>query len=224
VAKGGILVSSIDDRSVALAARLARLEGFGPGASLRLSSDTIATHSRLVRGASATNGLSASWLRLTQGALAASRLSALLAAHDERITAAIEVGREGEFEAAFERIDEAAAMLAEATALRDRLAAGATDVVTLDEWLRRNRNYDEALRELYVASEGSPDRVTPELRAALRAELAARNQLPRTTNGLSIVMADIARGGLNQAVIGIEQVRGRLAEALDPPPGATDTP
>lgn len=224
VSRGSLLVASIDERSRALAARLAGLEAFGPGAALRLSSATIATHARLVRGADATNGLSVSWLRLTQGALAASRLSALLAAHDERITAAIEVGREGQFEVAFGRIDEASEMLEQATDLRDQLAATATDVATLDEWLRRNRQYDEALRALYVASEASPDRVTPELRAALRNELAARDQLPRTTNGLSIVMADIARGGLNQAVIGIEQVRGRLAEVLAPAPEASPAP
>lgn len=224
VSRGGLIVASIEERSRALAARLARLEGFGPGAALRFSDATIVTQARLVRGAAATNGLSVSWLRLTQGALAASRLSALLAAHDERITAAIEVGREGQFEAAFERIDEASEMLEQATDLRDQLAANATDVATLDEWLRRNREYDEALRALYVASDASPDRVTPELRAALRNELAARNQLPRTTNGLSIVMADIARGGLNQAVIGIEQVRGRLAEVLDPVPEASPAP
>ena len=28
-------------------------------------------------------------------------------------------------------------------------------------------------------------------------------------------MADVARGGLNQAVIGIEEVRGRLSAAAD---------
>jgi hypothetical protein len=70
------------------------------------------------------------------------------------------------------------------------------------------------LRNLYVVSAETTDRVTPELRAALRAEQAARAQLPRTTNGLTIVMADIAQGGLNQAVIEIEQARGEIAAAL----------
>ena len=68
---------------------------------------------------------------------------------------------------------------------------------------------------MYEASAASPNRITPEIRAAIAAEQAAREQLPRTTNNLVIIMGDIARGGMNQAVIAIESARGRLAGALE---------
>jgi hypothetical protein len=214
VADGTLLVERIRSESTLLARKVNRLEGFGgPNADLRLSRSVRDRHATLVEAAEATTGLTANWARLTSGGLAAGRLAGLLTRHDERITAAIDVGRQGEFETALARIDEATAALDEADALRDRLAP-TTDTTTLDEWLRRNRRYDEALRNLYVVSAETTDRVTPELRAALRAEQAARAQLPRTTNGLTIVMADIAQGGLNQAVIEIEQARGEIAAAL----------
>ena len=221
VVAGSLLVQEIETRSEALTRRLAALEGFGPGADFVLSSASQERHERLVAGARTPLGLSASWARLTQGAVAAGRLSTLLNTHDERITTAIDVGRQGDFDLAIERIDEASAALDEAGRLRDQLAP-TTDVATLDEWLRRNREYDVAIRRLYEVSSTTPDRVTPELREALRAETEAREQLPRTTSGLSIVMADIARGGLNQAVISIEETRGRVAEALEPPAPADE--
>jgi hypothetical protein len=213
VARGGLLVEEIRNRSGALSGRVTKLPGFGPGEDLLLSETLRERHATLADAAGATNGVTGSWIRLTSGGLAAGRLSGLLGIHDARITAAIDVGRAGDFDTALTRIDEATAALDQAEALRDRLEAS-TDVTTLDEWLRRNREYDVALRNLYVVSAETPDRVTPALREALRAEAAAREQLPRTTNGLTIVMADIALGGLNQAVIAIEQARGELAAAL----------
>jgi hypothetical protein len=40
-------------------------------------------------------------------------------------------------------------------------------------------------------------------------------RLPGDTRGLVVIMVDIAQGGLNQAVISIEEARGSLAGALD---------
>ena len=56
--------------------------------------------------------------------------------------------------------------------------------------------------------------VNDAVRAAYREESAAREQLPPDTRGLVVIVADIGRGGLNQAVIAIEQARGRLNLAL----------
>jgi hypothetical protein len=119
----------------------------------------------------------------------------------------------GDWTTAIARIAAATGFLAEAEGLRDELQ-NTVDVTTLNEWLRRNRDYDVALRALYVVSAKSPTRVTPEIRAALAAEKAARDALPRDTANLGIILAEIARGGLNQAVIGIEEARARLAGAL----------
>jgi hypothetical protein len=57
--------------------------------------------------------------------------------------------------------------------------------------------------------------VSDAVRDAYREESAARAQLPPDTRGLIVIVADIGRGGLNQAVIAIEQARGRLNLALE---------
>jgi hypothetical protein len=38
-----------------------------------------------------------------------------------------------------------------------------------------------------------------------------------------LIMADIGRGGMNEAVIAIEEARGQLAEALEPATVASPT-
>jgi hypothetical protein len=105
-------------------------------------------------------------------------------------------------------------MIEQARGLRDNLA-GSTDVATLTAWIDTNAAYDAALRRLYDALSESKGRVTDRVRDAFAAEQAARAQLPSDTRGLVVIMSDIARGGLNQAVIAIEEARGALSAALD---------
>ena len=50
--------------------------------------------------------------------------------------------------------------------------------------------------------------------AAVKAEAAARARLPPDTRGLVIIMSEIGRGGMNGAVIAIEEAR-ELADAID---------
>ena len=96
--------------------------------------------------------------------------------------------------------------------IRDRLAA-TIDVGTLDEWLARNVAYDDALRGLWDALRRSKGRVTDAVRDAAAAESVARELLPPDARALVVILGDVARGGLNQAVIAIEEARGRLLEA-----------
>ncbi|MBI3746005.1 MAG: hypothetical protein HY264_05675, partial [Chloroflexi bacterium] len=58
-------------------------------------------------------------------------------------------------------------------------------------------------------------KVTDAVKQAFAEESAARSQLPPDTRGLVVIIADIGRGGLNQAVIAIEQARVRLDLALE---------
>ncbi len=214
VDQGTVLVHAIRDRSDALRARLLALPGLGRTAALRLSQDSLDRQQRLVDALDATDGLTTAWARLGAGGIGASQLSSLLAQHDQLITDAIDAGLKRRTKETLSKIDQATATLDQADALRDRLA-NSVDVSELNEWLRRNRNYDVALRRLYVASAASPTRVTPELRAASAAEKAARLELPADTSGLVIIMAEIGRGGLNQAVLAIEEARGALSAVLD---------
>jgi hypothetical protein len=213
IADGTPVATGIRDGGEALRARLLALPVSDPDARLRLSNATIDRYMRLLAAVDGTNGLAASWARLVQGSLGAGRLAGLLDGHDEGILAAIDAGVKGDWTTALERIDAAAALLVQADALRVQLQ-NTTDVSTLMEWLRRNGEYDVALRNLYVVSAKSPTKVTPEIRDALAAEKAARDALPRDTANLGIILAEIARGGLNQAVIGIEEARAQLDAAL----------
>jgi hypothetical protein len=85
----------------------------------------------------------------------------------------------------------------------------------LTEWLRRNQEYDTALRRLYIITARSPVRITQEMRNALAAEKRARAALPKDNSGLIIIVSELSRGGLNQAVIAIEKARNDLSDGLE---------
>src|SRR5436190_1021355 len=115
-------------------------------------------------------------------------------------------------------------------ALRDILS-NTIDVTTLTQWIDRNAEYDAALKRLYRATVAAKGRLTDELKAAAIGERRAHDLLPANTSGLVIILAEIARGGLNQAVIGIEQARAQLQAAVDdlaapasPTPGESGAP
>jgi hypothetical protein len=214
VADGAVLVGTIRDRTNALRARLVALPGLGRTAQIRLSQESLDRQQRLFDALDATDGLATAWARLAAGGINAAQLSTLLTQHDLLVTEAIDAGLKRLTTEALADIDRATATLDQAGTLRDKLG-NSVDVTELNEWLRRNRNYDVALRRLYVASAASPNRVNAELRAAMDAEKAARAELPGDTSGLVIIMAEIGRGGLNQAVLAIEEARGSLSEVLD---------
>ncbi len=93
--------------------------------------------------------------------------------------------------------------------------AASVDVAILTQWIDRNANYDRALRALYQVLRTSGSKITPAVEKAYKAEQEARALLPGDTRGLIVIMSDVARGGLNQAVIAIEEAKGRLTDALD---------
>ena len=80
---------------------------------------------------------------------------------------------------------------------------------------RREHDVDKALGRLYQATIDAKGRITNELRQAAVAERKAHDLLPSNTSGLVIILAEIGRGGLNQAVIGIEQTKAKLQAAVD---------
>ena len=80
---------------------------------------------------------------------------------------------------------------------------------------REQRHTTAALGRLYKATIDAKGRITNELRQAAIAERRAHDLLPSNTSGLVIILAEIGRGGLNQAVIGIEQTKAKLQAAVD---------
>jgi hypothetical protein len=142
------------------------------------------------------------------------------AEHDRLVGQAIDRGRLAKYADAIKLIDQAEAELTTARGIRNQLV-NTVDVTVLDEWIARNADYDVALRKLYDAISKVGNKVTPATRAAVKAEAAARARLPPDTRGLVVIMSEIGRGGMNGAVIAIEEARAKLADAID---GETPTP
>ena len=211
---GDGMVADIKQRSAAIAEALAAVPLVGtPAAEYRLGPAVRERYALLVEALAETRDLDLEWARLATGSAAAARMSTLLASHDETALNAAAQGRRAKYAEAIAILDDADAIIADARKLRDQLAA-TVDVETLDQWLDRSADYDKALRELYAALRKSDGRVDATVRQAITAERKARDRLPADTRGLVVIMADIGRGGMNGAVIAIEQARGEMADAL----------
>jgi hypothetical protein len=231
IAAGDGLVADVIQRGARLRAELASVPYVGsPTAGLSVSEPVLARHAALVAALDATDGLDADWARLSVGAVAATRMSGYLAEHDRLIGESAAKGRLAKYDEANALIDKAALQLDAATAERNQLMK-TVDVAVLDEWIGRNRDYDVALKDLYTAIKKVGHKVTAATRKAVKAEADARARLPPDTRGLVIIMADIGRSGMNGAIIGIEEARTKLNDALDAAaatasaaPGATTGP
>ncbi len=214
---GDRVVADIRARTALIGTALDEVPLIGtPDAEFRLGPAVRERHARLEGAVASTRGLEATWLQLASGSAAAARLSSLLAAHDEAVIAAAEQGRDAEYEQALTILEGADAAIADARVLRGQLAR-TVDVTTLDEWLERSARYDVALRELYAALVDSDGRITRAVRTAMTEEDKAKDRLPPDTRGLVLIMAEIGRGGMNGAVIAIEEARGQLTAALAEP-------
>jgi hypothetical protein len=221
IAKGDGLIADVAARTAALRTELAAVPYIGtPSAGLFISDAVVARHAALAAALDATQGLDFSWARLSIGAVAATKMSAALATHDSLVAQAADRGVHAKYADALKLLAQADAQLAVAHGIRDQLV-NTVDVSVLDEWLQRESAYDVALRNLYVAISKVGKTVTPAIRAAVKAEAAARARLPADTRGLVIIMADIGRGGMTGAIIAIEDARAKLSDAID---AATPTP
>ena len=213
ISEGGDTSRAIESASTALRFDLIALPGDVAADSITYGSDVLARRASMLTALDSTTGLGRDWARLTSGSVQASDLIGLLTSHDLTVATAAAEGRAANYESALGTLALATTKLDAAADIRDQVANTA-DVTTLDEWVSRNRRYDTALIGLYTALQNSGGLVDDAVRAAYREESAARAVLPPDTRGLVVIVADIGRGGLNQAVIAIEQARGRLNIAL----------
>jgi hypothetical protein len=230
VTQGDQLAATIESHAAAIRKQLETLPGLGPEQELTLSPEVRDRQQRMLAALDATNGLQAAWSRLAVSSAAANRITTLLTDHDLSTAAAAAAGRKEQYADALAKLDESDRLVSQSRAFRDTLAR-TVDVSTLTDWLDLNAAYDAALRNLYQALVDSKGRVTTEVRAAFDAEGKARQHLPADSKGLVIILAEIGRGGLNQAVITIEQARGELDSAIgllnasdDQAPGGSEAP
>jgi hypothetical protein len=215
IAEGDRLLEEVAAQTTALHLELAAVPYVARSDTAVLVSDEIAgRHAALLATLDAIGGLQPAWARLTTGSVAAIQLGALLARHDREVLEAAALGRAARYDEGISRLDEAAATISDARALRNQLA-NTVDVTVLDQWLDRNAAYDSALRGLYSAYSTAGGEVTAAVAGALAAETAARANLPPDTRAMVVIMAEIGRGGMNGAVITIEEARARLTTAIE---------
>jgi hypothetical protein len=217
LAEGDAVLARMAAQTAAITTDLAAVPYAGtPSADLHLSPPIQARHARLLGAMSSTTGLADAWQGLAIGAAAAGRLAAQMADHDRLVGEAAAQGRDAKYKTAIATLKDATALLDASRAARDRLAA-TVDVTVLDEWLSRNEVYDAALTALYELSP-FPAKVTKAIKDAIAAEAAARERLPPDSRSFTLIMAEIGQGGLNSAVIAIEDAKAALATALAPEP------
>ena len=196
-----------------LQAALAAVPYAGDRAGLQVSAAMITRYEQLAGTPPLTANLEADWQVLAARAMAASGVPDLLATHDQQTADAAKQGEAGHYQAAISLLDAPDATITQTRNLAASLAKSAV-VTTLSQWIDRQAAYDGALRQLYGALLTSKGKVTDAVRAAFAVEEAAKAALPTSTKGITVIMGDIARGGLNQVVIDIEVARGALAAAL----------
>lgn len=211
---GRTAIGTIDSKTDALRARLAALPGVGPGAEGRLGGLSLRRYQTLTDALDATHGLGDQWDTLTKGALAAIQVESALLDHDTSTAAAAALGKAAKYQEALDQLAISDTRLTYARAQRDAMSA-TVDVAVLTTWIDRNAAYDTALGKVYALLVASKGKVTKAVTEAIAVQKAALAALPGDTRGLVLIMAEIARGGLNRAVISIEEAKGRLSDAVD---------
>ena len=211
--RGTVEAAAIEAAVIALRQTLTALPGNEPDAALHYRNSVVVRRAALLAAIDAAAGLPGHWSAVRARSRDVAELLGLIDAHDQLVLAAAAEGREGRYRGAIAILEEATGVLDDIAELRARLVSGAEPTV-LDEWVDRNRTYDLALTALYEALRDSRGRNTVRVQSAAREERIAREQLPADRRAIVVIVSEIARGGLNQAVLAIEETRGRIDAAL----------
>jgi hypothetical protein len=211
LSRGDIWLTDITARDAKIDEIVAALPYLG--APQLLSSGTRDKIAALRAIADATRPLPDRWHHLQLATVPAVDITVVMQAHDSTAFEASQTGVKEDYKGAIAILDEAMAKLDQVAALRDKLAP-VVDVTTLSQWIDLNRRHDAALRELYAALLTTKGRVTDEVKKALANYDQAKAQLPPDTRALVVILGDIALGGVNQAAIAVETVRGTVASSV----------
>lgn len=211
--RGEKTATVITSSARALRTSLQELPGDSPTAALDYSNVLLVQRAALLAALDAAEGLSGQWEAITDRSSRAAQLTIALDEHESTVAAAAAEGRAAQYAQALATLAHAATLLDQADELRGELLT-ASDQSTLDEWLARHRRYDAALTALYTALQASGGLVTKDVEVSYHEENVARAELPLDSRALIVIVAEIARGGLNQAVIAIEDARGRINTVL----------
>ena len=209
----------ISTATLGLRQSLAGLPGDGPDAALQFSNPVLVRRAEILAAMDAALTLAESWSEVTGRSIDAGRVTGLLQQHEQIVFDASRLGFNKQYADAIAKIETAKITLADIASLRNAIVPTG-DITILDEWLDRHSRYDTALENLYIALMRSKSRNTLAVQAAVRDEKAARELLPKDNRAIVVIVAQLAQGGLNQAVLAINDAQGRIERALTQSGGA----
>ena len=208
LSRGDVWIADINRRGPIVESQIAQLPYVN--APQLVSSGTRAKIAALHQIVEATRPLADRWHQLERATVPAVEVTAVLQSHDATVFEATQQGVHENYPAALQTLTAALTQLDRVGAIRDQLAP-VVDVSTLTQWIDRNRAHDEALIGLYQAVMGGK---AEEIAAAVEKQKQAEALLPPDTRALVVILGDIALGGVNQAAIAIETVRGTVGAAV----------
>jgi hypothetical protein len=211
--RGSGAAALISSAALDLRTSLAGLPGDGPDKTVFYSNAVLVRRAQILAAMDTALSLAKDWQQVTTGSLSAARAAELLNDHEVTIFQASQLGTKSQFSDAIALIEQAKVTLEDIVSLRDQIVTGA-QVTVLDEWIQRHTAYDAALENLYKGLQKSNGRNTLIVQQLVRQEAAARANLPPDNRAIIVVVAQIAQGGLNQAVIAINEAQGRIESAL----------
>jgi hypothetical protein len=211
--EGAVAADAVASATLDLRGALVDLPGDSPTSALDYSNSTLVRRAAILAAIDAAASLASQWSQVQARSADAAQLTALIAAHDSTVLEAAAKGVSREYAAAASILDGALLTVADIKSLRVRLIASQERTV-LDEWVERNQAYDLALKTLYLALVASKGKVTLVVQSARRDEQAAFAQLPPDRRTILVILAEVARGGLTQAVLAIDEARGRIDAAI----------
>lgn len=213
VQRGGQAATTIEATTAALRESLAGLPGEGEAAVIEFSNDTLVRRSAILTAIDAALSLAGHWRQVAAHATEVANLTGLFTRHDTIVLDAARNGRQRKYVEAIAILDQALLTVADVQSLRVRLIAG-SDGTVLDEWIQRNADHDAALRALYAAFDASGGIVTGQVQARMRDQEVAFARLPPDRRTIVVIVAEVTRTGLTQAVVAIDDAHGRIDEAL----------
>jgi hypothetical protein len=210
---GAARAATIDSTAIRLRTALEALPGDGPDAAMTYSNATLVRRAAILAALDAVAGLSDEWTRVASRSHDAASLIVAIGDHDSTLVDAAAAGVKARYATAIGLCNDALDVMAQISDMRARFVP--TDEVTvLDDWIARHQRYDEALLALYTALKKSGGVRNPKVDAAYREQKAALADLPSDNRAIVVILAEVAQGGLNQAVVAIEDARGRIDEAI----------
>ena len=213
---GGQTATAISTETRDVREALAGLPGDGPDAALGYNNPTLVRRASIIAAVEAAASLASLWQTVTGGAVNAAHLINLIDEHDQTVLAAAQKGVAHQYRDGATIIDSALDSIAQVQELRTTLIK-TSDNTVLDEWIQRTSNYDKALQALYVALAESKGVITLKVQAARRDEQAAFAQLPPDRRTIIVIVSEVARGGLTQAILAIDEANARIDDALRGP-------